>query len=99
MLAVRYHANGLRGTERMAIGLGGMADLTQVSTADPATYLGAIGAGGVLPELRQGAHATLMLPQGVPPPDGARLVPGSTEGRGHDRVGYVVGVAWTFGKR
>jgi hypothetical protein len=96
-LALRHHLNSVPESGTRPSPFGGFADMTNVSRSDLEAYLRAIGAGGVVGDVRDGQIA-LALPAGAPPlPPGGQILPPAYTVTAHGGIAYVFVCGWSFG--
>lgn len=97
-MGIRMHVNSVAAVTAYPSPLGGLADLSNVSASDLATYLTAIGAGAAVPDLRNRSQIALLVPPGGPPlPPGARLLPDDFVFHSHGLFSFVFNLGWDFG--
>src|SRR5262249_40360750 len=89
--AARYHGHDLPSMEIRPAPLMGLVDMTKVSAADPAIYMGEVGLGAGAGQLRPGVHRLLVPPPGGPAlPPGSRVIPATYRIRSEGQVGFLL---------
>jgi hypothetical protein len=92
---LRYHAGALPSGAPRATPLVGAVDVTALSDAALASYLGAVGPASVAAALRPGAQH-VVVGGTLPPPAGAHVIPATYVVRSEHQIGLVAVLGWIF---